>query len=164
MQTLTRLWYNQQMSSTLSYAFSSPHAISPHLWSFSYADHASSLMEATWDRTTPHHPWVSPWEWAIWAASSWLFLYIWPADNASCSVGFGGSAGDIFECISELDKTKITKWTSSLPKMWEFGDFASDYPEKGKKKPMRFKICFCTSLQYFSQQFFRFWYRASIHQ
>jgi len=46
------------MSSTLSYAFSSPHAISPHLWSFSYADHASSLTEATWDRTTPHHPWA----------------------------------------------------------------------------------------------------------
>ena len=53
MQTMTRLSYNYQTSSTVFYAFSSPHAVSPHLWSFPYADHASSLIEATCDRIMP---------------------------------------------------------------------------------------------------------------
>lgn len=43
-------------------------------------------------------------------------------------------------CVSTLDKTKITRWTSSLPRMWEFGDFASEYPvtEKNERSEMFF--------------------------
>lgn len=40
--------------------------------------------------------------------------------------------GDIFVCMSTLDKTKITKWISSPPMMLNPG-FASDYPVQKTK-------------------------------
>ena len=49
-------------------------------------------------------------------------------------------------CVSTLDKTKITRWISSLPRMWEFGGFDSDYPVKEKNK----RDLKCFSLLHFS--------------
>lgn len=48
--------------------------------------------------------------------------------------------------VSTLDKTKITRWTSSMPRMWEFGGFASEYPVKEKNK----RDLKCFSLLHFS--------------
>lgn len=120
-ETLTRLWYNQQMASTLFHAFSSPHAISPHLWSFSCADHVSSLMGYMGQNpptTLGYLPESGQSELLLLAV-----LYIWPADNASCSVGFnevGWRHFWVYSCIRQNKDNQVNFKLAKDVGIWWF--------------------------------------------